>query len=65
MIYWLAFLGKKLTVTDSVNSEIPNGEQTYVEVQNGNDVTLTIDVNIQSIVEKYLSQAVTENKADG
>ncbi len=57
--------GKILTVTDSVNSEIPNGEQTYVEVQNGSNVALTIDVNIQSIAEKYLSQAVTDNKADG
>lgn len=57
--------GKILTVTDSVNSEIPNGEQTYVEVQNGSNVTLTVDVNIQSIAEKYLSQAVTDNKADG
>lgn len=57
--------GKVLTSTDSVNGEIPNGEQYSVAVQNGNDVTLTIDVNIQSISEKYLSQAVTDNKADG
>lgn len=57
--------GKVLTSTDSVNGEIPNAEQSYVAVQNGNDVTLTIDLNIQSIAEKYLEQAVTDNKADG
>lgn len=57
--------GKKLTSTDSINGEIPNGEQTYVEVQNGSNVTLTIDVNIQSIAEKYLAQAVNDNNADG
>lgn len=54
-----------MTSTDSINGEIPNSQQTYVEVQNGNNVTLTIDVNIQSIAEKYLSQAVNDNKADG
>lgn len=57
--------GKVLTSTDSVNGEIPNGQKSYVAAQNGNDVTLTIDVNIQSIAEKYLSQAVNDNKADG
>ena len=57
--------GKILTSTDSVNGEIPNGQQSYVPAKNGNDVTLTIDVNVQSIAEKYLAQAVTDNKADG
>ena len=65
MTFLLGIPGKKLTSTDSINGEIPNGEQTYVEVQNGSDVTLTIDVNIQSIAEKYLSQAVNDNNADG
>lgn len=65
MIFFQELLGKKLTSIDSINGEIPNTEQTYVEVKNGSDVTLTLDVNIQSIAEKYLSQAVTDNKADG
>ncbi len=64
-MYFQVLHGKILTLTDSVNGEIPNGQQTYVEVQNGNNVTLTIDVNIQSIAEKYLAQAVNDNKADG
>ena len=54
-----------MTSTDSINGEIPNARKSYIAVQNGNNVTLTIDVNIQSIAEKYLSQAVTDNKADG
>lgn len=57
-------LGKVLISTDSVNGEIPNTEQAYVAAENGNDVTLTIDVNIQSIAEKYLNQAVADNSAD-
>lgn len=57
--------GKVLALTDSVKSEIPNTQQTYVKVQNGSNVTLTIDVNIQSVAEKYLSQAVEDNNADG
>ena len=65
MIYFHGTPGKVLASTDSINGEIPNGQKSYVAAKNGNDVTLTIDVNIQSIAEKYLSQAVTDNKADG
>ncbi len=56
--------GKIVTSTDSVNSEIPNNEQTYIAPQNGEDISLTIDINVQSIAEKYLSQAVDDNNAD-
>ena len=57
-------VGKVVTLTDSVNSEIPNEQQSYIAAQNGSNVYLTIDVNIQSIAEKYLSQAVIDNIAD-
>lgn len=57
--------GKMVTLTDSINGEIPAQQQTYIEAEDGNDVYLTIDVNIQSTVEKYLSQAVEDNEADG
>ncbi len=57
-------VGKMVTLTDSVNHEIPNQQQSYVEAKDGNSVYLTLDVNIQSIVEKYLSQAVLDNLAD-
>ena len=39
--------GKLVSATDSINGEIPNGEISYVPAQNGNDITLTLDVNIQ------------------
>lgn len=57
--------GKVVMLTDSVNSEIPNQEKTYIEAKDGSSVYLTIDVKIQSICEKYLAQAVSDNKADG
>lgn len=57
-------VGKAVTITDSINGEIPNEQQSYIEAKDGSDVYLTIDVNIQSIVEKYLSQAVVDNIAD-
>lgn len=57
--------GKIVTTTDSINSEIPNGEQKYISALDGNDIILTIDMNIQSICEKYLAQAVHDNRADG
>lgn len=53
--------GKKVISKDSSNQEIPNKDQTYIPAQNGSNITLTIDVNIQTIAEKYLKQAVTEN----
>lgn len=65
MIFFLGTPGKVLASTDSINGEIPNSQKSYVPVQNGNDVTLTIDVNIQSIAEKYLTQCVNDNNADG
>ena len=57
-------VGKVVTLTDSVNSEIPNEQQSYIAAQDGSNVYLTLDVKIQSIVEKYLSQAVIDNIAD-
>lgn len=56
--------GKIITRTDLNNSEISDDYSTYVEVENGNDVYLTLDVNIQSIVEKYLSKAVEDGECE-
>ncbi len=53
--------GKIVSSKDSSQSEIPNSEQTYIPPENGSNLTLTIDINIQTIVEKYLKQAVEEN----
>lgn len=57
-------VGKVVTLTDSINQEIPNQQQSYIDALDGSNVYLTIDVNIQSVVEKYLAQAVVDNIAD-
>ena len=54
--------GKIVSSQGSNQEEIPNAEETYISAENGSDLTLTIDLNIQSIVEKYLKQAVEENE---
>ena len=54
--------GKIVSSKGSDQQEIPNAEETYISAENGSDLTLTIDFNIQSIVEKYLKQAVEENE---
>lgn len=52
--------GKIITTTDLNNSEISDNYSTYIEAQNGSDVYLTIDINIQSIVEKCIKTPVDE-----
>lgn len=53
--------GKIVSSKASNQQEIPNAEETYISAENGSDLTLTIDLNIQTIVEKYLKQAVDDN----
>lgn len=53
--------GKIITVMDAVEEFIPDKNETYIAAQNGSNIVLSIDVNIQSIAEKYLKQAVIEN----
>lgn len=57
--------GKVVMLTDSINGEIPNQEKTYIQAQDGSSVYLTINTYIQSICEKYLDQAVSENNGTG
>lgn len=54
--------GKITSVKDASSSLIPNKNETYIAAENGSNITLTIDLNIQNIVEKYLKQASIENK---
>ena len=56
--------GKIVTTIDLNNSEISDNHSTYVEAENGSDVYLTIDVNIQSIVEKYIKKSVESNQCE-
>lgn len=65
---WNSFLsgtaGKLVSLKDASQSEIANSQQTYIAAENGYDLTLTIDANIQSIVERCLSEAVEEYKCE-
>ena len=56
--------GKITTSTDAIQEEIPNAEERYISAENGSDIVLTIDYYIQTVLEKYLKQAVEENNAD-
>lgn len=53
--------GKVVASKDAVRDYIPEEQETYVAPENGSNLTLTIDSNIQSIVEKYLKQGCIEN----
>ena len=48
--------------TDAKGGEIGEEGESYISAINGNDLVLTIDINIQSIVEKYLKEACIDNK---
>ena len=54
--------GQITTSTDAAKGEIPNTVESFVEAKDGYNITLTIDVKIQSIVEKYLKKAAESNK---
>ena len=48
--------------TDAKGGEIGEEGETYVSAIDGNDLILTIDMNIQSIIEKYLKEACIDNQ---
>lgn len=53
--------GKLVTSIDVTQEAIPDNEEKYIAPENGSNITLSIDANIQTIVEKYLKQAADEN----
>ena len=48
--------------TDAKGGEIGHEGENYVAAVDGNDLVLTIDLTIQSIVEKYLQEVCIDNK---
>ena len=68
--YWDSTLagtaGKITTTQDASQDLISNEDAQYYAAENGSNLNLTIDINIQTIAEKYLEQACVTNKcADG
>lgn len=53
--------GKLTTAIDVTKDAIPDKNEEYIAPENGSNIYLTIDSNIQTIAEKYLKQAVEEN----
>ena len=63
--YWNNVLsgtpGRLITSIDATQDTIPDEDEDYYAAEDGSNLTLSIDANIQSIVERYLKQAVNEN----
>ena len=53
--------GKIMTSANVAGQEIPDDNRLYIAAENGNDVVLSIDYNVQLEAEKALKQAVIEN----
>ncbi len=66
--YWNSVLtgtpGKITTSQDATQDIISDEDENYIPAQNGSNITLTIDYNIQTIAEKYLKQAVADNQCE-
>ena len=63
--YESVLAGKKGAIkrhTDAKGGEIGEEGETYVAATDGDDLILTIDINVQSIVEKYLEEACIDNE---
>ncbi len=54
--------GRLITASDASGSEMPFDYEKLIDPEDGLNVVLTIDENIQRIAEKYLEQAVEENQ---
>lgn len=54
--------GKRVVSTDATGKEMPLNDSSYIPEENGLNLVLTIDERIQYIVEKYLKQALEDNK---
>ncbi len=53
--------GKLTTSVDVTQEAISDKNEKYIAPEDGSNIYLTIDSNIQTIAEKYLKQAVEEN----
>ena len=54
--------GKILKITDATGTDLGTEGEDYVEAVDGDSLVLSIDMTIQSIAEKYLTQACIDNE---
>ncbi len=53
--------GRVVTATNARGTNMPFQYEQNIEAEDGNNIYLTIDQNIQSICEKYMEQGVADN----
>ena len=53
--------GKILKLTDATGTNMEKEGEDYISAINGDDLVLSIDMTVQSIAEKYLSEACIDN----
>lgn len=53
--------GRIVTAKNAQGTDMPFQYEQNIEAEDGNNIYLTIDENIQSICEKYMSQGVADN----
>ena len=56
--------GQIVTSRDASKGEIPNSVESFVAAEDGYNLNLTIDIQIQRIVEKYIKKAVEDNNCE-
>ncbi len=56
--------GKIIKAKNSVGGEMPFDYDTVIDAVDGNSLQLTIDANIQAVLEKYLRQAYVDNNVE-
>ncbi len=54
--------GRIITAKNANGTDMPFEYEQKIEAQDGNNLVLTIDENIQHIMEKYVQQGIEENK---
>lgn len=54
--------GKILKITDARGTDLGNEGEGYIAAIDGDDLVLSIDMTIQSIAEKYLTEACIDNE---
>lgn len=54
--------GLVVSAKNGAGYDFDNKYETYIEAQNGSNLVTTIDVNVQSIVEKYLEKVYYDQK---
>lgn len=63
--YLAGMSGMRISEVDGASSQLPSNTKIVTPPIPGKDVTLTIDENIQYIIEKLASKAIKENTAKG